>query len=221
MSYVDLLRKVLERTGHVELPSVGDSMLPNILPGDTLEVTPLNRDQLQVGHVVVIPRSNRLVAHRVVEIRGDTVRTAGDNSFLLDQPARLSELLGCVCVVRRNGERIPVSDRLPFPVEGAPSAVQAAIQVVHVKAEERPDSETDEVLREAAREGVPVLAVAEQGRGDRNTLAYYLTNFRKVILLVGALSGYGNMTVSKVNPYLITEAIRLPAGEMAPAWLEA
>ncbi len=72
-------------------PAVGTSMEPTIAEGDSVAVIPIGTDRMSVGDIIVyrspLPALNGeypLVAHRIVEIRGDIIHTRGDNRTAID-----------------------------------------------------------------------------------------------------------------------------------------
>lgn len=218
MSYVSLIRQVIERAGRLEIPATGHSMLPTIQSKDILEVEPATSQEIRVGQVLLIARGDRnLVAHRLVIRSGDWLSLVGDACLLLDPPIRMEQVLGRVTAIRRNGIWHPLEDRLPFPTEADPNVPLGTVEHLHVtnnpcsaKPGEYvlPLEEAVVWLEQRRSEGVPILAVAEQGRGNEQTLRAYAQSHGRVIVVSGILSGHGYNMRYEVDPALITEAVR-------------
>ena len=86
----------------------GPSMNPTLAEPDLLEVRPYEDRSIRPGDVVYYqsPRSEHLVAHRVVQVTPDGIRTRGDNNST-DDPCRLrpSDVLGQVVSAQRGLRR--------------------------------------------------------------------------------------------------------------------
>ncbi|HEY3364941.1 MAG TPA: hypothetical protein VGK74_07820 [Symbiobacteriaceae bacterium] len=230
-----LLTDMMARIGRVHLPTLGDSMWPTICAGDTLEVLPIDEATgPQVGQVVVVACGpSRFAVQRVVARTDEAVILVGDNRLLVEAPTPVSDIFGRVTAVIRNGRRITLTEDLPFPTairELGHCAGIACVQVVHPgdKAAAAgltalPPAEAREWVQARRQAGVPVLALAEQGRGDFRTLAHYVTHYPEVVLIAGLVSGYGCATNASLDPDVVTEAVRLPIASLAdlPAWLES
>jgi hypothetical protein len=65
----------------VRLRVYGESMLPSLWPGDTVEITPCTPEDLQTGEIILALREGRLFLHRLIApstqrgflLRGDSV----------------------------------------------------------------------------------------------------------------------------------------------------
>jgi signal peptidase I len=108
----DLVADVVRTTGSVNLKVTGQSMLPAILPGDLLTVRREPPQSLQPGQVVLFQRDQKLTAHRIVRVAGEEIVTRGDSVPTSDLPVPLSDVLGLVIAIQRNGR--PVSLRFSF-----------------------------------------------------------------------------------------------------------
>jgi signal peptidase I len=105
--------EVLRSYGEAKLPVTGDSMLPSIWPGDTLEVRRESAAEILPGEVVLFARQGFLVVHRVVRLIREPDRTLlvtrGDRIPQTDAPVSPEELLGRVtAVLRGNYRRVPL-----------------------------------------------------------------------------------------------------------------
>jgi signal peptidase I len=98
---VALFIDLLNRVGEARLCALGSSMMPSILPGDTLRVERCNGDDVRVGDVVMFTRHGRLFAHRVVSRVDGTLVTKGDSLDSSDGPVAPSEFLGRVISVEQ------------------------------------------------------------------------------------------------------------------------
>jgi hypothetical protein len=83
-------------------------MLPNVWPGDVLEIS--RRCDINLGDIVFFVRDERFFCHRVVDIseRNGTTEliTRGDALHQCDPPIRLSDVLGVVTAIRRHGRAV-------------------------------------------------------------------------------------------------------------------
>jgi signal peptidase I len=108
----DLAGDVLRLFGNLRFEATGWSMLPSVLPGDTLMVERVSGDQVRIGDVVLVGREGRLCAHRVVSRSENTENplwiTQGDAMVAPDRPVNENELLGRVSYVIRAGKLIAV-----------------------------------------------------------------------------------------------------------------
>jgi peptidase S24-like protein len=84
----------------------GASMEPAYADGDALLVTPVSGSHpVGPGEVVVARRGERLVTHRVVDVRDGVVITKGDACRGVDPPLPVGALLGRVVRSRRGESR--------------------------------------------------------------------------------------------------------------------
>jgi signal peptidase I len=102
----ELAAEVAHRFGEVRLKVIGASMLPALWPGDTIIARRRDSAHLQLGHVVVYRRNGMLVTHRITHIRGDLLITRGDSTRHNDPPIYVSDILGQVVCLVRNGRRV-------------------------------------------------------------------------------------------------------------------
>ena len=112
-----LISEALRLSGKVRLRVLGSSMLPAILPGDSLIVEHTNVSLPVRGDVILFQRYERLFAHRVVarQYRNDCagIVTAGDSLPENDPLVLPHELLGRVNAVIRSGRYLsPRATRL-------------------------------------------------------------------------------------------------------------
>jgi signal peptidase I len=112
----ELATEVLRSSGKLTLRVTGSSMLPSIFPGDTLIVQRADMDVTHEGDIVLISRTGRLFAHRLVEKQGEpehvSALTRGDSMTQLDPPVSRDEVIGRVCLIERNGKLIEPRTKL-------------------------------------------------------------------------------------------------------------
>ena len=116
----ELAAEVLRSSGKLRLQVTGWSMLPSVLPGDTLMIERATRERVANGDIVLFHREGRLFAHRVVA-NADRRRqnplqivTQGDAMASPDPPVRESELLGKINFIVRNGKLVEPGRKLDF-----------------------------------------------------------------------------------------------------------
>jgi signal peptidase I len=108
----ELAGEVLRSFGSLLLRVTGHSMLPSVMPGDTLVVERISIDAAAEGDIVLFGRGRRLFAHRVVtkiETQNAAILTRGDAMPAADAPVSESDLLGRVSFILRNGKCIAPS----------------------------------------------------------------------------------------------------------------
>jgi signal peptidase I len=112
----ELAAEVLRSTGTVRLRVNGWSMLPTVMPGDTLLVESATSDQVAEGEIVLFHRERRFFIHRVVRELEDRsgLLTRGDAMPQSDPPVRRHELLGRILCIERNGKCFAPSPHLTW-----------------------------------------------------------------------------------------------------------
>lgn len=103
----ELAGEVLCSSGQLRLRVTGWSMVPTILPGDTLLIEPASSERVGKGDIVLYRRDHRLFVHRVSEKSGSAgdlrIITQGDGMRRPDPPVSAGQLLGKVAFVVRDG----------------------------------------------------------------------------------------------------------------------
>lgn len=114
----ELAGDVLRSAGRLRLRVTGWSMLPTILPGDTLMIEHASGEHVVKGDIVLFDQERRLFVHRVSGksgIAGDLrFVTQGDGMARPDPPISESHVLGKVCFVVRNGRLMRPANSLGF-----------------------------------------------------------------------------------------------------------
>jgi signal peptidase I len=73
------------------------SMSPVLNPGDRIEITPVNHEDIKIGQVIVFRnKDEKLIVHRVVKKKGLEFITAGDNLRIMDPPVKATDIVGIV-----------------------------------------------------------------------------------------------------------------------------
>ena len=131
-SKCELAGEVLRSTGKLRLQVTGWSMLPTVMPGETLVVESFGdgevSQEVSRGDIVLFRRDGRLFAHRVVATPSgsglDQIVTRGDGMLHADSPLAASDVLGKVSCILRNGR----SRKPPVRLSLSQRAVAAAVR---------------------------------------------------------------------------------------------
>lgn len=110
----ELADETLRNSGKLRLQVRGWSMLPAVLPDDTLVIESVT-GPVEQGNIVLYRRDGRLFAHRVLAApsrENGHVITQGDALPFEDAPVPISELLGKVAYIIRKGKLI-VPEKTP------------------------------------------------------------------------------------------------------------
>ncbi|HMP77299.1 MAG TPA: hypothetical protein PKE12_13475 [Kiritimatiellia bacterium] len=107
----EAIRAALDAAGELVLPLDGSSMGPRWSRAGAVRAVSLSRRPADWGNVVLIPRSGRIYAHRLIFRWRGWCWTKGDARLAWDRPAVLREdLLGVVVALVPEDGR-PVSSR--------------------------------------------------------------------------------------------------------------
>ncbi|MBS1867112.1 MAG: DUF11 domain-containing protein, partial [Acidobacteria bacterium] len=102
-SFLAMCEELLERGQQVRFHARGESMTPNILDGDIVEVSPLANRKIGKGDIVLAKTPDGLKLHRIAKALESGVVTRGDAGQENDLQA--TKLLGIVVVTERQGVR--------------------------------------------------------------------------------------------------------------------
>jgi signal peptidase I len=108
----EMASEVLRSSGKLRLGVMGWSMLPTVMPGDTLVIDRVEDNAVSEGDIVLFEREGRLCAHRVVSkniLASFGIVTRGDAMPHADPPVNKHEFLGRVSYVIRNEKYVEVS----------------------------------------------------------------------------------------------------------------
>lgn len=94
-SWVPLLRETLERDGKFFWLVQGQSMLPTLPPGSTIEIHPVRQDET-LGDILVFAERSTLVVHRLVARHHNRWILQGDNRTEWDPPVQPAQVIGRV-----------------------------------------------------------------------------------------------------------------------------
>jgi signal peptidase I len=72
----------------------GNSMEPRLFQGDTVKVSSCQDEEYRVDDIVLYESGTKLIAHRIIDMRGELVITKGDNNPFLDHGIKKSAILG-------------------------------------------------------------------------------------------------------------------------------
>jgi hypothetical protein len=104
---------LLGRGVAVRFQASGDSMHPSIRNGEHVHVSPADWASLRVGDVILTRARRGLTAHRLVELRGGTATTRGDNAIGRDAAVPHGAILGRITHIERDGATVAVP-AVPF-----------------------------------------------------------------------------------------------------------
>lgn len=108
-----LAAEALRRGGRLRLQVRGESMLPSLWPGDTVEIAACPFEDVRPGEIVLALREGRFFLHRLLERRGqDGFLLRGDAMPAPDPFFASTSFHGRLIRVVRAGRTIPLSGRL-------------------------------------------------------------------------------------------------------------
>jgi len=95
----------------VRFRACGQSMRPNVLDGDLVEIEPVAEENLRRGDIALTRSSGRFLLHRVVgrDWASGKAITRGDAGMAMDRPAEA--VLGKVVSIERDGKVMPIGRR--------------------------------------------------------------------------------------------------------------
>ena len=122
----ELAGEVLRSSGTLRLRVTGWSMLPTVMPGDTLVIDHISSDGVSEGDIVLFVRDRRFFVHRVIT-KGShdaAIVTCGDAMPAPDPPVPECDLLGKVTLIVRNGKCIEPARSPRFSVRAVSALVR-------------------------------------------------------------------------------------------------
>src|SRR5690606_20802597 len=116
-SYQVLISRQLNEYGYLDIPSSGYSMYPSIRPGDVCQFSPVAREQLLLGDVLLyINEEGKLIGHRLIRLTdsdaGLILECKGDTNNDPDMVMTYDRVLGKLVRIRRanrKGKMITIS----------------------------------------------------------------------------------------------------------------
>ncbi len=111
-SIVDFAESILESNHTVSIRMTGYSMYPALRPGDIGHIEKCVPNEIKVGDIVVFKYREKLIAHRLVTINNNDVRTfvaKGDKNKFSDPPFAADAFVGKISSIERKGERISIN----------------------------------------------------------------------------------------------------------------
>ena len=89
----------------------GNSMFPYIKKGEVIEIQPITIEKIKIGDVVVFHHTGKLIAHRVLKIKPDSLLTKGDSRSKFDPPVLAKNLLGKVMTIKTKSRKIDLNTK--------------------------------------------------------------------------------------------------------------
>jgi len=108
-----LAADTLRRGFRLRLQVRGDSMVPSVWPGDTVEIADCQLDDVQPGEIVLAFRGDCLLLHRFLEHRQDGFLMRGDSMIAPDAILPSPAFWGRLVHIQSAGPTIP----LPVPLD--------------------------------------------------------------------------------------------------------
>jgi signal peptidase I len=120
----------------------GSSMVPTLWPGDELQVRALGLAEPSRGELLLFVRDGRLCTHRLIgrleDAGGAQLITRGDAATMSDPPVAVSEILGTVASIGRDGREIPIASSatqklLSFGIRHSDLIRRAALKIHSIR----------------------------------------------------------------------------------------
>lgn len=105
---LELLQAVLDRGVPFRFYAKGQSMDPFIRNGDIITISPFSGAIPRIGDIVafVHPESGKLIVHRVIRKMDESFLTRGDGLQHSDGTIPMTNIIGFVAKVERNGRKV-------------------------------------------------------------------------------------------------------------------
>lgn len=110
MSETKTFEEILERDHVLVYTCRGFSMWPLLRQNRDLLVIRKPERELRKYDIVLFKVNGKYLLHRIIEIKGDTIVTAGDHNSFKDRPIQRSMIFGILTAVVRDGKEINVDD---------------------------------------------------------------------------------------------------------------
>lgn len=110
MSETKTFEEILEQDHVLVYTCRGFSMWPLLRQNRDLLVIRKPERELRKYDIVLFKVNGKYLLHRIIEIKGDTVVTAGDHNSFKDHPIDRKIIFGILTAVVRDGKEINVDD---------------------------------------------------------------------------------------------------------------
>ena len=82
---ISSIKYLLHKYGKLEITVEGNCMNPIIENSDKVLIK--ENDNYQIGDIVLVAYANKILIHRIVDIKNGRIKTKGDHSYLCDKNA--------------------------------------------------------------------------------------------------------------------------------------
>ncbi|MDO4413567.1 MAG: S24/S26 family peptidase [Erysipelotrichaceae bacterium] len=110
MSEAKSFEQILEEDGVLVYTSKGFSMYPLIKQNRDLLVIRKPEGELKKYDIVLFKVKTKYLLHRIIEMDGDTIVTAGDHNAFKDSRIRKDRVIGVLSAIVRDGKEIDIHD---------------------------------------------------------------------------------------------------------------
>jgi signal peptidase I len=112
---VDLVRRIVNKKGHILLPAQGKSMFPYIRQGDVCHFEACDPTTFKKGDIVLFTvGSDRLIAHRFMKKIQKKNQFyflfKGDTNLLFDEPITQEHIIGKMTLIERKNKTVDIKN---------------------------------------------------------------------------------------------------------------
>lgn len=108
--FSDLVENLLDNNFTLKLNTRGESMYPQIMSGDVVQISPLQKNSIEKGNIVVYRSGSSFVCHRLVRTyHKDNLlfcQTRGDSHTFNDPEFSSGNILGTVNIIEKQNKTI-------------------------------------------------------------------------------------------------------------------
>ena len=94
------------------------SMWPALKKGDLVLIKGVDKQELEVGNIIVYKNKKGFTIHRITELNEETLKTRGDANNVSDSPVKYEEVVGRTVNVFEKPLRIPKLGSVTIWAEG-------------------------------------------------------------------------------------------------------
>jgi len=112
-----LIKSIINRIskqGYYKIKSDGNSMYPLIKSGDIIRMEKYNFNKAKVNEIILISKTNQLIAHRVIYKKDKYLITKGDHNITADGRIKKNQIIGKVTQIKRHKTSIDASHHYLF-----------------------------------------------------------------------------------------------------------